>query len=200
MSETNKGTEISGNVKLIPDDRKEDRRVRRTKRLLKEALISLILEKGYDEVSVQEVIDKADVGRTSFYTYFRSKEDLLLQNLDDLEEMFEPEEVKSEDLNVNEFSLMMFRHLKENWKLARLLLGNKKIPAVRNHVQKIFLKYYKNQFQIKFGKRKTPVEIEFAAVMFSGALLSLILWWLSMKEPVSPEMMHELFLKHIKDK
>lgn len=168
----------------------EDRRVRRTKKQLKEALTELILEKGYDDVSVQEIIDRADVGRTSFYTYFKSKEDLLLQNLDDLENMFRPNQEKNHD----DFSLKMFEHLQENWRLARLLLGNKKIPLVRNYTQNILFKYYKKQYQEKYGTTKTDFEIEGAAVFISGALMSLILWWFSMKKPVSPEEMNRLFM------
>jgi len=191
--ETNKSGKNSGNGETKGN---EDRRVRRTKKLLKGALTELILEKGYDDVSVQEVIDRADVGRTSFYTYFRSKEDLLLQNLDDLEKMFEPaEKEKFGQKTDDDFSLMMFRHLKENWRLAKLLLGNKKIPVVRNYVQNILLKYYKKKFQEDYGKTKNSFEIEGSAVFISGALLSLTLWWLAMNKPVTPEKMHELFMK-----
>ena len=190
---TNKHSEKSGNSE------NEDRRVRKTKRVLKNALTELILEKGYEEVSVQEVIDRADVGRTSFYSHFRSKEDLLRQNLDDLEKMFEaPEKENSEDISDQDFTLMMFRHLKENWRLAKVLLGNKKIPFVRNYVQNILLKYYRKQYRQKW-KNRSDFEIEGAAVFTSGALLSLTLWWLSMSRPESPERMHEVFMSRMQD-
>ena len=48
----------------------EDRRVRRTRTLLLTALLDLIVEKGYDEVTVQEIVDRANVGRSTFYTHF----------------------------------------------------------------------------------------------------------------------------------
>jgi len=54
-----------------------DRRAARTRRALHEALISLILRKGYDAVTIQEIIDEADVGRATFYAHYRGKEDLL---------------------------------------------------------------------------------------------------------------------------
>jgi len=57
--------------------RKEDRRVRRTRELLHKALISLALEKNYDSITVQEVLDRADVGRSTFYTHFQSMDELL---------------------------------------------------------------------------------------------------------------------------
>ena len=54
-----------------------DRRAARTRRALHGALISLILRKGYDAITVQEIIDEADVGRATFYAHYRGKEDLL---------------------------------------------------------------------------------------------------------------------------
>lgn len=175
----------------------EDKRVRRTKTLLKKALTELILEKGFENVRVQDVIDRADVGRTSFYTYFKSKEDLLLQNLDDLEGMFDSSETQSDRTSATEdFSLHMFRHLKENWRLARVLLGNRKMPVVRNHVQGIIVKYYKNRYERDWGKSRSLVEIEAAAVFSAGALISLTLWWLTLKRPPAPEKIQEMFVAY----
>src|SRR5713226_7645962 len=65
--------------------RKEDRRVRRTRESLHKALISLALEKNYDSITVQEVLDRADVGRSTFYVNFKSMYELLISGLDDLQ-------------------------------------------------------------------------------------------------------------------
>ena len=62
-----------------------DRRVGKTRRALKEALTDLILEQGYESVTVQDVIDRADVGRSTFYAHFLDKDDLLMAILADLE-------------------------------------------------------------------------------------------------------------------
>lgn len=62
----------------------EDRRVRRTRRLLRVALVSLTLEKGWENVSVLDVCTRADIGRSTFYVHFADKEDLLLSAFDDL--------------------------------------------------------------------------------------------------------------------
>lgn len=58
----------------------EDRRVRRTRRILHEALITLILSKGYERITVQDILDRADVGRSTFYAHYRDKDDLLLSS------------------------------------------------------------------------------------------------------------------------
>src|ERR1700754_1124415 len=62
----------------------DDRRVRRTRRLLREALIALVAERGYERVTVQDVLDRADVGRSTFYAHFRDKEALFASCFDDL--------------------------------------------------------------------------------------------------------------------
>ncbi|MEV0294312.1 TetR/AcrR family transcriptional regulator [Nocardia sp. NPDC050710] len=55
-----------------------DRRVRRTRNLLHQALIELMLERGYERISVSDILERADVGRSTFYAHFRDKDDLLL--------------------------------------------------------------------------------------------------------------------------
>lgn len=59
-----------------------DRRVRRTKRRLKRALLALIDECGYEAITIRDLTDRADVGRSTFYSHFRSKEDLLFEGFD----------------------------------------------------------------------------------------------------------------------
>ncbi len=66
----------------MTDDR-PDRRVQRTRELLKNALMQLIHEKGYDAVTIQDVVDRANVGRTTFYSHYQSKDDLLLDHYAD---------------------------------------------------------------------------------------------------------------------
>jgi len=59
-----------------------DRRVQRTRQLLNEALMSLIVEKGYEAITVQDIIDRANLGRSTFYAHYQDKEDLLLSGME----------------------------------------------------------------------------------------------------------------------
>src|SRR5881396_4211950 len=61
-----------------------DRRVQRTRKLLQDALVSLMIEKGYEATSVQDIIDRANVGRATFYSHFADKRTLLVSRLEDL--------------------------------------------------------------------------------------------------------------------
>ena len=61
-----------------------DRRVRRTRIALREALLELMTERGWEDISVQDLCDRADIGRSTFYMHFSGKEKLLVSGFDDL--------------------------------------------------------------------------------------------------------------------
>ncbi len=190
MPETNKRRKKSGKT-AKPDS--SDRRVRRTQRFLKAAMIQLIAEKGYDEVSVQEIIERADVGRTSFYTYFRSKEDLLLCSMDDMGELFDAGAAELSPESACDFVPMFFQHLEENRKLAKALLGSSlSVHVVREHVQGQIFRHFRKAFGARPGD-PVPISVEGAAVFASGALIAMMHWWVGLDRPVSRAKVGELF-------
>ena len=65
---------------MAAKSKKADRRTNRTRRSLSSALVKLVEEKRFDDITVQDVIDRADVGRSTFYSHFRDKEDLFQKN------------------------------------------------------------------------------------------------------------------------
>src|SRR4051795_6779314 len=67
-----------------PETKHDDRRSRRTRRALSDALVGLMLEKRYDTITVQEIIDRANTGRSTFYAHYLDKEDLLQNQAADL--------------------------------------------------------------------------------------------------------------------
>src|SRR5258707_7199093 len=70
-------------------DTKMDRRVQKTRQALQNALIELILEKGYEAVVIQDILDRANVGRSTFYAHYQDKEDLLMSRFARLQAAFE---------------------------------------------------------------------------------------------------------------
>jgi AcrR family transcriptional regulator len=70
-------------VKLA-GERVKDRRIEKTQSLLRQALVSLIHEKDYEAIAVKEILDRANVGKSTFYTYFRDKDDLLINGIHDI--------------------------------------------------------------------------------------------------------------------
>jgi len=101
-----------------------DRRIRRTRQALQGALVTLMAEKGYEAVTVQDVIDRADVGRSTFYAHYSDKSVLLQDSLERVRETMRPEPltVSPDRRRPLSFSLPMLQHVSEQQNLLRALL------------------------------------------------------------------------------
>src|SRR5258708_23534440 len=107
-----------------------DRRVARTRRMLHQALLSLILEKSYEAISVEDICERANVGRSTFYAHFTSKDDLKRSGLDHLrQELLDRHRSASASALGNApalgFSLAMFEHAHHHLHLYRAVVGSK---------------------------------------------------------------------------
>lgn len=98
-----------------------DRRVRRTQRGLRDALVSLILEKGWDAVTVRDVCERADVGRSTFYLHFADKESLLLSGFDELQDALTA--VEGGARQPFAFAEPLLTHALENERIFRAVVG-----------------------------------------------------------------------------
>ena len=104
--------------------RRPDRRVGRTRKALKEALTDLILEEGYEGVTVQDVIDRADVGRSTFYAHFVDKDDLLMAILADLEMPGLDTSTWKPDDTAFGWTLALFRHFGSGKRLFKAVASS----------------------------------------------------------------------------
>ena len=104
-----------------------------------QAFIELILEKGYDQVRVQDILDSADVGRSTFYSHFLNKADLLMRNISSGDAHLFPYEGTSELPSVEG----LFEHIKENQVLLRAL--NK--SEATHHVNRVFQERLANNWE-----------------------------------------------------
>src|ERR1700739_3920091 len=68
-----------------------ERGVRRTRKLLHDAFLELVIEKGYEKTTIQDILDRADVGRSTFYVHYRDKEALLMASFDEMRDQLEGE-------------------------------------------------------------------------------------------------------------
>src|SRR5512133_2571769 len=104
-----------------------DRRVIRTRQALREALLSLMDEKDYNHITVEEITERANMGRTTFYLHYRDKEDLLLDEFADLiheltDQVAHMPLAEWQDQNAPQPPiLMIFQHVAANEKLYRFI-------------------------------------------------------------------------------
>jgi AcrR family transcriptional regulator len=179
-----------------------DRRVRRTRRALEEALISLILEKGFESVTVEEITDRADLGRTTFYLHFKDKEDLLMQAIDSISEDFIEQHnavlnlvdhpggvLNKMKLNVDDRIIFhIFDHARENADLYKVMLrGEGGATVSRRFLNIIKSEVVRRLENVKGLEMKVPLDV--FSVFFSGTLVELVTWWLEADQPYSIDTM-----------
>lgn len=167
-----------------------DRRIQRTRQLLHKALIELIMEKPYDQITVQDILDRANIGRATFYAHFSDKDALLLGGMD--EDHFdirlyldEAEIVVDEDKLLPCYSL--FRHAQQFHPLYKAMLGGNGIEVVK----KAFHKHLVHAIEQRIKRYAPTISLPLPLVShyLAGALMSLIIWWLDHEMPHSPEEM-----------
>src|SRR5437867_3441719 len=100
--------------------KKIDRRVQRTRQLLQDALMAMMIEKGYEATTVQDIIDRANLGRATFYAHFADKETLLASRLEDLRAMLA---LRQQAGGVLGFSLAMFEHARGHLSLYAAIVA-----------------------------------------------------------------------------
>jgi len=177
--------------------RKVDRRIQRTRQLLQDALIALILEKGYDKITVQNIIDQANVGRSTFYAHYLDKDDLMESNATDLMEELEQHISPSNDGDAQDVmipSLVLFQHTQQQHHVYKAMLGGRGIEIMVKAIRDGLTAYARGHFEHgeRAGKR-LGVPMEILTTHWAGSLLTLLTWWLDNDMPYPPEEMNEMF-------
>ncbi len=175
--------------------RKPDARVRRTRDRLGRALIELIQEKPITDVTVQDVLDRASVGRSTFYLHYRDKDDLLLSQLEMfLEIMSNMLSTRKEKSNRVVPVAEMFEHIGNQNKLYRVLTDSGHLKEFFDLAEGYFARGIERRLT-ESGRLANlpPRELAARASAVSGSLLSLLRWWLDRGEKESPAAMDEMF-------
>jgi AcrR family transcriptional regulator len=177
-------------------EKKLDRRVQRTRRLLHKALMSRILEKKYESITVQEILDRADVGRSTFYMHFQDKDDLLISGFQYLRSLLISAQAASAALpgksyeRIIGFSLAMFEHVSEYRGVIRALLDSNAEAIVRRHIHSVLVAVIDHEVKMELQKRKRgncPISPELLAHFLVSTYISVLSWWLNAKNPMPPK-------------
>lgn len=189
--------------------KKTDRRVIRTRRSLREALFVLILEKGYDAVTVEEIATRANVGRTTFYLHYRDKEDLLLKAVGDVVDDLVNHlsqislagvetggEENSSDPMIPAIS-EAFSHVAQNADLYRILLRGNWSDFGLKRLRQIISQAI-DRFNHQLADRNNlvlhpQVPMEVFLNSLAGAWIGLVTWWLEEDMPYPPEEMARMY-------
>jgi AcrR family transcriptional regulator len=178
-----------------------DRRVQRTRQLLNDALMALIVEQSYDSITVQNIIDRANLGRSTFYAHYQDKDDLLLSGMEEVVHslIWGVENSPVEDEGTREgrqiiSTLPIFRHAQEKYHLHKAIVGGRGIDVIIKTIQNHVSGHIQEQIELLLRDGHTPsVPPLVMANYLAGTLLTLLTWWLDNNMPYPPERMDEMF-------
>jgi AcrR family transcriptional regulator len=172
----------------------EDLRVRRTRKLLQQALFELTVEKGFAAVTVRDITERAMVNRSTFYRHYVDKYDLLNQYMDELHAMTSEAALLAEktappsEEKVPSGLLVVVRHVQQYSEFYRVMLGQngEQMFTLRfRQMSESRYRYVFSQLDQKPDPKAPPLEMRLSYL--SCAAVGAILWWLENDQPCSPE-------------
>lgn len=175
--------------------RTADRRTQRTRRALRDALLSLLLEKSWDELSVQDLCARADIGRSTFYLHFPSKEELLSGSLDDLRSALKASAEAGAKVRAAPplgFVRGLLDHLHEQRQLCRSIFGRRSAHSVQVRFREMVAKLVADDL---VALAPAGWQREATTHYLAGALVEMLAWWID-DWPIRPvEEIEELYRK-----
>lgn len=168
-----------------------DRRVARTRRMLREALIALILERGWDAITVMDVCERADVGRSTFYAHFADKEELLVGGFEDLRKALRAQlRARGTDGAPLAFAGGLLAHAEENRRVFRAIVGKHSGHVVVKRFTELVVGLVREDLQ-----RLAPAgpAREAATHYLAGAFMQLLVWWVDSRSALEPGQVEALY-------
>ena len=194
-NERNRTEKPSMSGKVLISDRSADQRVRRTRDRLGDALVEILLQKPLDEIRVQEILDRAGVSRSTFYTHFRDTNDLFLSDVDDFFEGMSTALSRAGSKSKRVAPVQeLFAHIGESRAFYSALVESGRVHDVIELGQAQFARGIDQRLtEIAPGGAVLPADRSAIAHAFAGALFSMLSWWIHHAMPKSPEEMDKLF-------
>lgn len=177
-----------------------DRRVSRTRGMLQQALISLILKKDYDAITIQDICDAANVGRSTFYAHYTGKDDLKRSGFDHLRKdlgdgqkhaLSTPGHSRNRSFG---FSLAMFEHARDHRELHRALIGCRGGAIALCSIRQILSDLVRVELAANAADTSSDAAPrEFVVQYVVGAYMAVLTWWLDGGAKLPPQRVDAMF-------
>jgi AcrR family transcriptional regulator len=178
----------------------KDARVRKTQSRLRDALVSLIHEKRYGAIVVNEILQRADVGRSAFYAHFRNKDALLESGIEQILHSTPPRELPPSVGTAGKalwFSLPFFEFVGQCRHAGSPKMGRRGRWIIHQHLRHILTEHVRDELNaarpLKKGAARIPREL--LAEFIVGSFILVLTWWVESNSPLSPREADDLFLE-----
>lgn len=173
-----------------------ERRKRRTHNSLKRAALELVLEKGYDAVTIQDIVDRADYGRGTFYIHFDDKESVVWEII--MDGLNEANQLGDQRYQEGKYPpgylgyLITFEHAQRNEELYRLMMGSKGSSLLSHRVTQVLAGQIEQAIRAGEYEPNLRVPPDVMAQTIVGALVRLVFWWLETPNDYTPKQMADM--------
>lgn len=194
---------INGHNSTLRSGKRADRRIEKTEKTLREALASLLAEKPYDSIAVKEILDRANVGRSTFYTHFRDKDDLLVSSIHGIVESLQSAKLRRSEIwheRILWFSLPIleyhYGHRRDHRHSLSRTLGARARSIQHDRLTQVLAEMIADPVRAECSARRktskrTPLDL---IVRYVASTFVLVLdWWNDSKNPVAPREADDLF-------
>src|SRR5262249_18004672 len=170
----------------------------KTKNLLHEALGSLIREKHYDAIVVQEILDRANVGRSTFYAHFRDKDELLISGIHDILSLLPTElpHAGNRSERIISFSLPIFEHIHQHRRTGGVRMGTRGRTILHEHLQRVLAELIANDVRKDFQSRRKvsgQIPADLLVQYVASTFILVLNWWVESRDPLPPDEIDHLF-------
>ena len=173
---------------------KQDRRSQRTQRMVNSAMMELLFEKHYDTITIQDILDRAGIGRSTFYAHYFDKEDVLTSIMEQMLEMFSQQFSQRDGGQGIVPSLELFQHVQENYQYFQAMLRGHTGEMLWELAQNALSRTIEQALSTASAEKPPPsVPVAMISQYLAGSFLSLLKWWLKAEMPHTPEQMESIF-------
>jgi Transcriptional regulator len=168
---------------------KIDRRIQRTRELLRNSLIELISERGYDTVTIGEIVERANVGRTTFYLHFNSKDELFLSCHEAIVSkfhlgLFHPlSRAELLSLEMPPEMTLAYQHLEEDRALLHPIFQGKDSALILRQIRDRSAREIAANLRVVFADVDSAIPLDLLANYLAGAQIAFMQWWLEKRRP-----------------
>jgi AcrR family transcriptional regulator len=183
----------------VLEKRAKDRRVQKTQSLLREALVSLIRERRYDSIVIKEILNRANVGRSTFYTHFRNKDELLVSGIRDILRSARASELpdSSESYEkVIRFSLPVFEYIDRHRHTVDGTEQSGDYTSVHEHLQTVLTELVADDIRQHLDGRRTRasrIPRDLVPQYVASSFILVLNWWVGSGSQLGPKEVNDLF-------
>lgn len=188
--------------------KKTDLRVKRTQKMIFDAFVSLVEEKGYEKITVQEISDVAMINRATFYAHFKDKQDLydaIFQTVIDnfLEELHPETLVQGNRVNIKKIEAVftkLYEQVRENRKLFLMIFHSSGTDAFHKKVVQTFTTTYPHVLEVlKVTESQIEIPLDLIIEFVVSIFISTIRWWVMSDMSMEPQELAHLTIKLIRN-